>query len=241
MLAHVEAVDLDRSASPLLHGKVAIVTGGAGTVGGAVVARLAAEGVRVLAVDERRAPDPAPVGVDYLRGDVTHPATAPRAVATAEAAYGRLDLLVNAASWSHRSELLGMDLTGWSRALAVNLTGSLLACKAAVPAMVRCGGGAIVNLGAVHPPAGPEQLAYAVSKDAVVALTARLAPALAPLGIRVNCVHPGAGDHGGSPDKEVSTAVLRLLSPAAARRGGDAVAADGAMHGLVPPRDQTPR
>jgi NAD(P)-dependent dehydrogenase (short-subunit alcohol dehydrogenase family) len=238
MLAHVEAVDLDETAPLSLHGKVAIVTGGAGAIGGAVVARLAAEGVRVLAVDERRAPDPAPVGVDYLRGDVTHPATAPRAVATVEAAFGRLDLLVNAASCSHRSELLDMDLTGWSRVLAVNLTGSLLACKAVVPAMVRRGGGAIVNLGAVHPFGASEQLAYAVSKEAVVALTARLAPALAPLGIRVNCVHPGAPDQGSSPDKEVSTAVLRLLSPAAARLTGYTLAADGGLHGLAPAGEQ---
>jgi NAD(P)-dependent dehydrogenase (short-subunit alcohol dehydrogenase family) len=241
MLAHVEAVDLDRGASPSLHGKVAIVTGGAGTIGGAVVARLVAEGVRVLAIDERRAPDPAPVGVDYLRGDVTHPATAPRAVATAEAAFGRLDLLVNAASCSHRSELLGMDLTCWSRVLAVNLTGSLLACKAVVPAMVRCGGGAIVNLGAVHPFGGSEQLAYAVSKEAVVALTARLAPALAPLGIRVNCVHPGALDQGSSPDKEVSTAVLCLLSPAAGELSGCTLAADGGLPRPAPTAEPGPR
>jgi NAD(P)-dependent dehydrogenase (short-subunit alcohol dehydrogenase family) len=241
MFAHVEALDPDRTAAPSPQAKVAIVTGGAGAIGGAVVSRLAADGLRVLVVDERRRPDPAPVGVDYLRADVSHPATAPRAVATAEAAFGRLDLLVNAASWSHRGGLLGMDLTGWSRALAVNLTGTLLACKAAVPAMIRCGGGAIVNLGAVHPLVGPEQLAYAVSKDAVVALTAHLAPELAPLGIRVNCVHPGAGNHGSSPDKEVSAAVLRLLSPAAAQLSGYALAADGGLHDLVPAEDQAPR
>ena len=241
MLAHVEAVELDASPSTTLHGKVAIVTGGAGTIGGAVVARLAAEGLRVLAVDDRRPSDPAPVGVDYLRGDVTHPGTLTRAVATAEAAFGGVDLLVNAACWSHRSALLGMELTGWSRVLAVNLTGSLLASKAVAPAMVRRGGGAIVNLGAVHTHDGPDQLAYAVSKDAVVALTAHLAPALAPLGIRVNCVHPGPADPAGSPDKEVSSAVLRLLSPAASRLSGYALATDGGLQGLVPTQNQTQR
>src|ERR671933_1683464 len=84
-----------------LHGKVALVTGGAGAIGRAVVAQLVAAGVRVVAVDQARAPDPATIGVNYLRGDVAHPVTASRAVATAEAAFGGLDLLVNAASGSH--------------------------------------------------------------------------------------------------------------------------------------------
>src|SRR6266540_2093011 len=118
-----------------LHGKIAVVTGGAGSIGSAVVSRLVSEGVRVIAVDQDRAPDPAAAGVNYLRGDVTHPATAQRAVATAEAAFGGLDLLVNAASSSHAGGLADMDLTCWNRVLAVNLTGTLLACQAAVPAM----------------------------------------------------------------------------------------------------------
>src|SRR6266540_1116240 len=107
-----------------LHGKIAVVTGGAGSIGSAVVSRLVSEGVRVIAVDQDRAPDPAAAGVNYLRGDVTHPATAQRAVATAEAAFGGLDLLVNAASSSHAGGLADMDLTCWNRVLAVNLTGT---------------------------------------------------------------------------------------------------------------------
>src|SRR6266511_39009 len=120
-----------------LHGKIAVVTGGAGSIGSAVVSRLVSEGVRVIAVDQDRAPDPAAAGVNYLRGDVTHPATAQRAVATAEAAFGGLDLLVNAASSSHAGGLADMDLTCWNRVLAVNLTVTLLACQAAVVALSR--------------------------------------------------------------------------------------------------------
>src|SRR6266542_1176286 len=134
-----------------LHGKIAVVTGGAGSIGSAVVSRLVSEGVRVIAVDQDRAPDPAAAGVNYLRGDVTHPATAQRAVATAEAAFGGLDLLVNAASSSRAGGLADMDLTCWNRVLAVNLTGTLLACQAAVPAMRRRGGGAIVDLARCTP------------------------------------------------------------------------------------------
>lgn len=207
-------VDQDGDA---LQGKVALVTGGAGSIGSAVVARLVLEGVRAVAVDRDRAPDPAPAGVNYLRGDVAHPSTAPRAVATAEAAFGGLDLLVNAASVRHPGGLADIDLTRWNRVLAVNLTGTLLACQAAVPAMRRRGGGVIVNLGAVRPVDNPgNQLADAVSREAVVALSRHLALALEPLGIRVGCVRPVASPgETDSPDKEIAAAVLRLLSPTA--------------------------
>ena len=196
-----------------LHGQVAMVTGGAGGSGSAIVARLTAEGVRVVVVDQARPPDPAPTGTSYLRGDIAHPVTAQRAVATAEAAFGGLDLLVNAAAIAHAGDLLGVDLTCWNRVLTVNLTGTMLACQAAVPAMVRRGGGAIVNLGLVHAGGNePDQLAYAVSKGAVVALTRLLAGALAGRRIRVDCVHPAQPDH-----KEVAGAVLELLSTPARR------------------------
>jgi NAD(P)-dependent dehydrogenase (short-subunit alcohol dehydrogenase family) len=215
MLIQSERIDPDDQGHRSLYGQVAIVTGGVGGFGGAVVARLLAEGVRVIVVDQAKPPEPAPTGTSYLRGDVAHPVTARRAVATAEAAFGGLDLLVNAAATSHRGDLLSTDITCWNRVLTVNLTGTMLACQAAVPAMARRGGGAIVNLGAVHPFGdAPDQPAYAISKSAVVTLTRRLAASLASRHIRVSCVHPGAGPTA-RPDKEVADAVLHLLSPAA--------------------------
>jgi NAD(P)-dependent dehydrogenase (short-subunit alcohol dehydrogenase family) len=219
-----------------LHGKVAVVTGGARSVGAAVVARLVTEGVRVVVVDQDRAPDPAAAGVNYLRGDIAHPLMAPRAVATAEAAFGGLDLLVNAASGSHPGGLADMDLTCWNRVLATNLTGALLACQAAVPAMRRRGGGVIVNLGAVQWVDSPsEQLAYAVSRDAVVALSNHLALVLEPLGISIGCVQPrAASDVGDWTEKDVAAAVLRLISSTAKRRAGHTLAADGGFHSRAP-------
>ncbi|HZD38474.1 MAG TPA: SDR family oxidoreductase [Actinomycetes bacterium] len=206
-----------------LQGKVAVVTGGAGSIGSAVVARLVSEGVLVVAVDRDRPPDRAAIGVSHLRGDVAHPATAPRAVATAEAAFGGLDLLVNAASGSHPGGLADLDLTWWNRLLAVNLTGTLLTCQAAVPAMRRRGGGVIVNLGGTDAMDVPsDRLAEVVSREAVVALSRHLAPVLEPLGIRVECVRrrarPDRGDCPGKddcPDKDVAAEVVRLLSPTA--------------------------
>src|SRR6266542_4452550 len=174
-----------------LHGKIAVVTGGAGSIGSAVVSRLVSEGVRVIAVDQDRAPDPAAAGVNYLRGDVTHPATAQRAVATAEAA---------------------------------------------VPAMRRRGGGAIVDLGAVHSMDSPsEQLAYVVSREAVVALSRHLALALEPFGIRVECLDPGATlDGDGCLEKDVATEVLHLLAPVARRLAGRNPSAAGGLHTPTP-------
>lgn len=212
-----------------------MVTGGAGSIGSAVVSRLVAEGVRAVVVDQDRAPDPAAIGVIYLRGDIVHPAMAQRAVATAEAAFGGLDLLVNAASGSHPGGLADMDLTCWNRVLAVNLTGTLLACRAAVPAMRRRGGGVIVNLGAVQSVASPgERFADAVSRDAVVALSGHLALALEPFGIRVDCVRAEAAADGICLEKDVAGAVLRLLSSAAARRAPHRLAADGGCHAAPP-------
>jgi NAD(P)-dependent dehydrogenase (short-subunit alcohol dehydrogenase family) len=192
--------------------------------------------VRAVVVDQHRAPDPAAIGVIHLRGDIVHPAMAPRAVATAEAAFGGLDLLVNAASGSHPGGLADMDLTCWNRVLAVNLTGTLLACQAAVPAMRRRGSGVIVNLGAVQCVAGSgEQLAEAVSRDAVVALSGHLALALEPFGIRVACVRAeAAADDGSFLEKDVAGAILRLLSSAAARRAPHGLAADGGCHAAAP-------
>jgi NAD(P)-dependent dehydrogenase (short-subunit alcohol dehydrogenase family) len=230
MPTHVEPDTLS------LQGKVAVVTGGAGSIGSAVVSRLVAEGVRAVVVDQHRAPDPAAIGVIHLRGDIVHPAMAQRAVATAEAAFGGLDLLVNAASGSHPGGLADMDLTCWNRVLAVNLTGTLLACQAAVPAMRRRGSGVIVNLGAVQCVAGSgEQLAEAVSRDAVVALSGHLALALEPFGIRVACVRAeAAADDGSFLEKDVAGAILRLLSSAAARRAPHGLAADGGCHAAAP-------
>jgi NAD(P)-dependent dehydrogenase (short-subunit alcohol dehydrogenase family) len=71
-----------------------------------------------------------------------------------------------------------------------------------------------------------EQLAYVVSREAVVALSRHLALALGPLGVRVECVHPGAADTDGGPEKDVATRVLHLLSPTARLRGHTPAAGD---------------
>jgi NAD(P)-dependent dehydrogenase (short-subunit alcohol dehydrogenase family) len=131
--------------------------------------------------------------------------------------FGHVDVLVTAAGISHADYISGehrvdqrmledqarrltepwtviteLDLAAWQRVLDVNLTGTLLACKAVVPHMVERRSGAIVTIASVaakRPDAGP--MPYTVSKAGVWMLTKSLARSLAPVGIRVNAIGPG--------------------------------------------------
>ena len=128
----------------------ALVTGAGGGIGGAVCAALAAAGMQVLGVDR------ATVALDGVRGhtaELTDEAQVAGAIAAAEAAFGRLDVVVNCAGGSGRRAGDGpvdaIPRAGWDATLETNLTSVFLVCKHAVPALRRAGGGAIVNLASV--------------------------------------------------------------------------------------------
>jgi NAD(P)-dependent dehydrogenase (short-subunit alcohol dehydrogenase family) len=174
-------------------GKVALVTGAASGIGRATVERLAAEGATVVALDVR--PFDAPEGVDTRTGDVADPATAESAVAAAVDAHGRLDVLANVAGILRTAHTHEHSLEVWDQVLAVNLTGTFLMCRAAIPAMLDHGGGAIVNTSSTAALAGhPWAAAYSASKGGVLALTKVLAVEYARAGIRANAVCPGSID-----------------------------------------------
>ena len=175
------------------EGKVALVSGAEGSIGGATVERLAAEGATVWsAVLPGTEP---PAGHPALDVDVTTEEHWDSAFDTVVATSGRIDVLVNSAGILGIGRAEDTDLEQWQRVLDVNLTGVFLGCRAAIPHMRRGGGGSIVNLNSFAGLRGlVGMVSYAASKGGVGALTQSLAKDHAAEGIRVNAVCPGAVD-----------------------------------------------
>ncbi|HVO53279.1 MAG TPA: glucose 1-dehydrogenase [Solirubrobacterales bacterium] len=187
-----------------LDGQVAIVTGGGGGIGGAVAKRLAAEGAAVVVddIDESRAVTVA----DQIKGaggralgigaDVSDPAEVDRLFETALAEFGDLTILVNNAGLINQSRhFFEGDLEWWSLVLGTNLTSVYLCSDRAARIMARRRGGAIISSssgGATRAHRG--NVAYDAAKGGIEAATRALALDLAPYGIRVNAVAPGAID-----------------------------------------------
>jgi NAD(P)-dependent dehydrogenase (short-subunit alcohol dehydrogenase family) len=180
-------------------GKVALVTGAAGGIGGAVTEALRAAGARVFGVDRER---PAGSGGDGLVdhvADLVDEAQAMGAVAAAVERCGRLDVVFNGHGISGRrfgdGPVETCPLEGWETVLAANLTSVFLVCKHAIPVLRQAGGGAVVNLGSALGLVGGDgdfaTHAYAASKGAIVSLTRAMAVTYAPDAIACNVVCPG--------------------------------------------------
>jgi 2-keto-3-deoxy-L-fuconate dehydrogenase len=175
------------------QGKVALVTGAGSGIGLATARRLALEGAVVVAgiVDETQRP--AVVGLDAQILDVREEADWDRALDHVEAAHGGLDVLVNNAGVHRLGTVEATTRELWDAVMEVNLFGTFLGCKKAIPALRRRGGGAIVNLSSIAGIRGvPNQAAYATSKGAIHTLTLALAADHVGDRIRINCVCPGA-------------------------------------------------
>ena len=166
----------------------ALITGVAGGIGSAIARRLSAEGWNVSGVDRQFAPD-----VDLIRFrqcDLGSPIEAHDAIT--ELAGDSLDLLVNAAAIQRSGTVLTSTLEDWDHTFAVNVRGAFVAIRAAYSAL-RFVRGAIVNIGSIHSRAtSPGRIAYVSAKGALSALTRACALELAPDGIRVNALLPGA-------------------------------------------------
>jgi NAD(P)-dependent dehydrogenase (short-subunit alcohol dehydrogenase family) len=181
-------------------GKVVIVTGAASGLGAASARRLAEEGAAVMLTDrtveagERAAETILAIGgkAAFMAHDVTSESDWQAVVAGTLKAFGRVDGLVNNAGVAGGAPILEMSLADWRALLAVNLDGVFLGMRAVAPAMAETGGGSIINLSSILGKVGQAGAgAYCASKGGVLMLTKAAALEWAPLGIRVNSVHPG--------------------------------------------------
>jgi NAD(P)-dependent dehydrogenase (short-subunit alcohol dehydrogenase family) len=186
-----------------VEGKVAIVTGAASGLGAAAAQRLAAEGASVMltdiAADACRAVADAIEGAggraDFSRHDVTSEVDWARVVAATVDRFGPLTVLVNNAGIAELQELMTHDYAVWRRVLSTNLDGVFLGLRHSGPAIAAAGGGSVVNISSVMGKVGfPLGAAYCASKGGVALLSKAAALEWAPLGIRVNSVHPGFVD-----------------------------------------------
>ena len=178
-----------------LAGKVAVVTGGCGGIGTAVCARFAAEGASVYATGITEPAGELPSGVTFHRHDVTCEESAVELLARVGRDHGRLHVLVNAAGIEIEKAVEETSLSEWNHIFAVNVTGTFLTSKHALPLMRRAGGGSIINFGSYDGfIADPNLAAYCATKGAVHALTRAMACDHGPDNIRVNAICPGYVD-----------------------------------------------
>lgn len=182
-----------------LGSKIALVTGAADGIGAATAELFAEQGAAVVIadIDER-----AGVAVRdriaaaggraaFVHGDVSKEADAEAMAEAAIKAFGALHVLVNNAA-AFVLEGIDASAAAWKRSLEVNVVGTALVTRAAVPLIAQSGGGAIVNLASISSfVAQPRFVTYSATKAAILQMTRNLALDLAPKGIRVNAVCPG--------------------------------------------------
>lgn len=190
--------------------KIALVTGGAGGIGSAIVRRLHADGYQVIVVDIKT------VEGDHVAGSLTCDLRDPAAIAALMAdvhqRYGPLDLLVNNAGvFDRRADFFALSAADLSRTVEINLVAPMLLIQSAARAMIEAKKpGAIVNIASVAGIRGSLQVDYAATKAGVIMATRSLGRILAPHGIRINAVAPGhiSAGMGTMLKEEVLNAIL---------------------------------
>jgi 3-oxoacyl-[acyl-carrier protein] reductase len=202
-----------------LEGKVAIVTGASRRIGRATALGLAQHGAD-LVITARTARDEIEAvakeihalgrKAQVVMGDVSDEDDVARMVGEAEAAFGRIDVLVNNAAIRRQAPFLEMSLAEWREINSVILEGAFLMSRQVIPVMLKSGGGTIINIGGVTAHIGAKERAHvSAAKAGLVGLTKAIALEFADRGITANCVVPGkiggkrSASSGASPDMGV--------------------------------------
>ena len=199
-----------------LDGRVALVTGGAQSIGAAIADRLSAAGAMVVVGDLKASSTHRSHTLD-----VTNEDNVSAVIEAIVSDYGTLDVLVNNAGIMFEMPIAQQDRDTWDRMLAVNLTGPMLTTKHAAQHLAASGRGAIINVGSIEGDrCNPSHAAYAASKSGVHGLTRATAVDLGPSGVRCNAVAPGwidtplnasyVDDH---PDRDTVIDELAKLHP----------------------------
>jgi 3-oxoacyl-[acyl-carrier protein] reductase len=165
----------------VLHGRRALVTGGASGIGRAIAEAFLAEGAQVVLLDRdetlagQAARDVGAAG--SVTADVADEAQVRQAVTDAEQTMGDIDVLVNAAGILTQAPLVEMSLAQWQQTIDVDLTGVFLMCRHVVPGMVHRGTGRVINIASQLAIKGGESLThYSAAKAGVIGLTKAIAP-----------------------------------------------------------------